>query len=328
MKIAVIGPQFPDSFADNIVDSLRSMGHEAVAIGPVYPLSNTKLGANAVDLARRFTPLEIGLQKRLASRVLAVSPEVVLTVEGSLLPATVAKLRSDGARVALWFPDHVANLGRMVMFVAGYDALFFKEPRLVERSRALLDVPIHYLPEACNERWHRPFPPDDRRMKVVVAGNLHPYRVHQLERLMKEDIPLEIYGQPLPRWLKGSPVTGAHMGRSIAREEKARVFRQAAAVLNQMHPGEIDGLNCRLFEAAGSGAAVVTEDRSELPKFFTPGNEVTTYGGFGELVEKLHRLLEKPDEGRRLGDAASRRAHGDHTYEHRLGRLLALAGKS
>ena len=50
-----------------------------------------------------------------------------------------------GARVAFWFPDHVANLDRQLMLLAPYDGIFFKEPHVVERLRALLR-PARLLP--------------------------------------------------------------------------------------------------------------------------------------------------------------------------------------
>jgi hypothetical protein len=52
-----------------------------------------------------------------------------------------------------------------------------------------------------------------------------------------------------------APLREIHTGRLSIGEEKARVFRSAAAVLNNLHPAEISGVNARLFEAAGSGAA-------------------------------------------------------------------------
>ena len=79
------------------------------------------------------------------------------------MPESVAGLRRNGARVALWFPDAVANLGRALMLMAPYDALFFKEPHLVDRLRAMLDLPVYYLPEACNPRCHRPTVPAGTR---------------------------------------------------------------------------------------------------------------------------------------------------------------------
>ena len=58
--------------------------------------------------------------------------------------------------VAYWSPDPVTSLGRSLMLLAPYDAIFFKEPHIVDRLRAMTDLPVYYLPEACNPRWHQP----------------------------------------------------------------------------------------------------------------------------------------------------------------------------
>jgi spore maturation protein CgeB len=81
-------------------------------------------------------------------------------------------------------------------------------------------------------------------------------------------------------------------------------------------------VNLRLFEAAGSGAAVLSEFRPVIPDLFAVGEEVLTFGDFDELLEQASRLLAEPGLTARLGDAAARRAHRDHTIGHRLATIL------
>ena len=148
-----------------------------------------------------------------------------------------------------------------MMLLAPYDALFFKEPHLVERLRANLGLPVYYLPQGCNPRWHRPFVPAGTEPHLVIAGNMYPSRVRLIDRLIAKGIPLKLYGSGFPRWLGETQAREAHTGRCVFREDKARAFRSAAGVLNTMHPAEVAGVNSRLFEAAGCGAAVLTEFR-------------------------------------------------------------------
>ena len=238
------------------------------------------------------------------------------------MPHTVERLRRNGIRVAFWFPDAVSNLGRQLMFLAPYDALFFKEPHIVTRLQRNLDLPVFFLPQACNPRWHRPLVTPGTEPYLVIAGNMYPSRVRLLERLLAKGIPLRLYGSDFPRWLGQTPVRAAHAGRSIFREEKAQVFRSAAGVLNSMHPAEISGVNVRLFEAAGSGAAVITEFRPTVPDLFSVGEEVLAFHDFDDLVDQATRLLNEHGLTARLGDAASLRAHRDHSYDLRLAVIL------
>ena len=194
----------------------------------------------------------------------------------------------------------------------------FKEPHVVERLQSNLDLPVYYLPEACNPRWHRPLTAAGTEPYLVIAGNMYPSRVKLLERLVAKGIPLRLYGEGFPRWLGETSVRRTHTGRSVVREEKAQVFRSAVGVLNTLHPAEILGINARLFEATGCGAAVITEYRPVVPELFSVGNEVLVFHDFDDLVYQATRLLNEVGLTAALGDAAMFRAHRDHTYERRL----------
>ena len=322
-RIGVIGPVGPDYFAENVGDALQRLGHVVTQLGPAHPRGRSRLVDRAAGLARQALPrLDERAQDRIVRAALGADCEIVINVDAYLVPRVVTRLRSSGARVAFWFPDPVANLGRQLMLLAPYDAIFFKEPCLTDRLRAMLDLPVYYLPQACNPRWHRPVTPAGTEPCLVIAGNMYPSRVRLLDRLIAKGIPLRLYGGGFPRWIGETAARAAHTGRYVTREEKARVFRSAAGVLNTMHPAEISGVNARLFEAAGCGAAVLTEFRPTVPELFAVGKEVLVFHDFDDLVEQATRLLSERGLTARLGDAAAQRAHRDHTYDLRVTTIL------
>jgi spore maturation protein CgeB len=304
-------------------DALQRLGNEVTQLGPAHARGRGRFGSRAGVLVRQALPrLDERAQDRIVHAALSADCEIVISLDPSLVPNAVARLRSNGARVAFWFPDHVANLGRQTMLLAPYDAIFFKEPFLIDRLRSMLDLPAFYLPQACNPRWHRPVIPAGTEPCLVIAGNMYPSRVRLLDRLIAKGIPLRLYGGGFPRWIGDTAARAVHTGRYVTREEKARVFRSAAGVLNTMHPAEVSGVNVRLFEAAGCGAAVLTEFRSTVPDLFAVGKEVLVFHDFDDLVEQATRLLNEPGLTARLGDAAAQRAHRDHTYDLRVTAIL------
>jgi spore maturation protein CgeB len=323
VRVAVIGQLGPERFAEHVTDALRRVGHEAVQFGPARPRYRSALATRATGLARQAAPrLDERAQQRIARAVVDAECEVVVNVDSRLTAAAVTRLRSAGLPVAFWFPDHVANLGRQLMLLAPYDALFFKEPHLVERLRSVIDRPAYYLPEACNPRWHRPIVPAGTEPYLAVAGSMYPYRVRLVERLISKGIPVRLYGAQLPRWIGDTPARGRHSGRIVFGDEKAKVYRSAAGVLSSMHPAEISGANGRLFQAAGCGGAVLSEFRPAVPDLFAVGQEVLVYRDFDELVDQATRLLTEPGLTARIGDAAARRAHRDHTFDLRVLAIL------
>jgi spore maturation protein CgeB len=323
MQVGVVGPVAPDYFADNVGDALTRTGHEATQLGPARRRHRGRLISGAATIARQALPsLDERAQRPIVRAALDAGCDVVINLDALLMPDAVSQLKRSGVRVAFWYPDHVANLGRQLMLLAPYDALFFKEPHVVERLRAVLDLPVHYLPQACNPRWHRPLGPACTEPYLVIAGNMYPSRVRLVERLIAKGIPLKLYGTGFPRWLGETQARGAHTGRCVFREDKARAFRSAAGVLNTMHPAEVAGVNSRLFEAAGCGAAVLTEFRPSVPELFDVGTEVLAFHDFDDLVDHATRLLNEAGLTARLGDAAARRAHRDHTYDLRVAAIL------
>lgn len=323
MRILVIGPTDPDSFADNAAHALRRMGHDVVLGGPARPQGGPQKAQNALHVvANLVTRLDIRLQDRLVRHGRSFRPDLVLTLDASLRPATVRGLAAAGAKTALWFPDAVSNMGRHEMFLAGYDRIYFKNPQLVEQLTQVQGLPVRYLPEASNPDWHRPVGAYGTDPTIVLAGNIHPTRAILLERLLDAGIPLTLYGAALPAWIDAPRLRRIHTGRSVVREEKARTFRGARGVLNNLHPAEFAGSNCRLFEATACGAVVLTERRHGMDALFAPGRELLEFSTFEELVVQCRQLLAGPDFGAPIADAAARRAAAEHTYAQRLTAML------
>jgi spore maturation protein CgeB len=323
VHVGLIGPQGVDQFQDNIADSLTRMGHRVSFLGVCDVRRGGRLATHLTQLAVAAAPrLENRLQSRLERLAHDRECDLVINVEGALSPATVTALRRHRIPVALWFPDHVSNLGRARMLAAPYTALFFKDPLLVQRLRDTLGLPVSYLPEAANPRWHRPIGAAGTKRHIVVVGNTYLTRLLLIRRLHEAGIPLAIYGGATPRWARNLLPAGLYVRPPVFREHKSRVFRAAAGVLNNLYPGEMYGVNCRLFEATAAGAAVLCESRPALADLFDLDREVATFVNFDELVGRARQLLADDRLSQEIGDAASKRAHAEHTYEARLQVIL------
>jgi spore maturation protein CgeB len=324
MHIGVIGPATPDSFGDNIGNSLEAMGHVVSRLGGIRPDFRGPRITRTVEIVHQAYPrLEGRTHLKVAAKALALGCRIVLSTDAALAPEAVELLRRNRVVVALWFPDAVVNLGRLRMLTAPYNALFFKDRILVERIKETLGLPVHYLPQACNPRWHRPIGEAGSKHHVAVVGNTYVTRLLLLERLHRDGIPIVIYGSPFPRWAARSIPDSCHTGRVVRREEKSRVFREAAAVLNNMHPAEMDSVNLRLFEATAAGAAVLCERRPALKELYDE-HEIVAFSSYDELLERTRELLGDQRMTRRIGDLGNARAYRDHTYQARLDRALEL----
>lgn len=315
--------------------SLRDAGHDAAGVsawsggGRLQRLG--ALQSHVFEEAARRPRLAARGQGRVVDAAEEHRPELTLVTDHTLSPALVPRLRALGGPVALWFQDALSAIGRETWLTAGYDALLLTDAEVARRYRELRGVNAHLMPEGCTPRWHRPPAgehPGDAGPEILMLGSVYLSRFALLRRLVAAGVPLELRGGHVGRTVPREPwLEEVRAGGELEREAKARAFRRAAVVLNDLGTAEGSHLNARLFEAAASGAAVVTEWRDGLPDLFEAGSEVHAYRTFDELVGLSQELREDPERARAAGDAASVRAHAEHTWVHRFDAIVALLGR-
>jgi len=335
VRVLLVGDVYPDSFADNLVTSLSDAGHVVEAVG-AFPKVLTGPGRSSARIRAELPWLPRAarrLQRHVVQAAEALGPELILNIDFRLSWPIVQDLKSvSGAPAAFWFPDAPGNLGRETHVLAAYDGVFVKDSSVARIYRDVLGLNAHFLPEACNPRWHRPpsgLSPGEGGNGVLVAGNMYSTRFVLLRRLADAGIKVELYGPPWPRWLPEAPALTRHRtGTYLARQAKAKAFRAANIVLNPLASHEADGANCRLFEAAGCGAVVLTERRARLGDLFSVPGEVRAFESFDGLVAQIRELSQADAASRlALGDAAASRAHREHTYSQRFDRLAELLAR-
>ena len=76
----------------------------------------------------------------------------------------------------------------------------------------------------------------------------------------------------------------------------------------------------RVFEAAGAGACLITDEWEGIELFLEPESEVLVAAD-GEAVARHLRNL-RPERARQIGKAALRRVLNEHTYAHRARQVM------
>lgn len=331
MRIIVVGPHFPDSFARNIAVTLETMGHEvkcaAVRRGLHYM---NRLSRFIWTNAPKVVPsLEILKHNEIIRTAQDFQPDIVLVTTATFPPEFLRRLRSVcSAQVVCWYTDPTANLYRQYLLASPYDAIFVKEPTLVTTLRDKLGLKAHYLPEACNPIWHQRVElSDEDRSRyacdIAGIGTLHYYRARILEPFVGYD--MKIWGSNCPLWLD-SPARQVYANVFIAENSKSAALRCAKIVINTINLHDIDGVNCTLFETAGCGAFQITDWRPALPELFEPEREIVTFRTRSELKDKVDYYLSHAEEREVIAARAHKRAHRDHSYEARFHRMFQLMG--
>lgn len=332
-RILLIGSRYDvDSMEWHVVDSLRQLRHEVKLVETSLVRSmRGRLVSNVVYKLANLVAREPELlsDAKILRAIDHFSPTLILVILGNQLsPKSMVRLRTrTKAPIVCWSQDQMTTLGRQFVLGAGYDAVFLKDRYMQDLfSRMIKSTSFYYLPEACNPRVHRPLTltsEDYARFgcEVGIAATLYYYRQEILQQLKEFD--LKIWGS-VPDWLLNR-VSDRHMGREIYLDDKARAALAARISLNTLHLAEVDGLNCRAFELAGCGAFQVVTNKPVVKEHFIPGKEIETFDSIGELIEKLRFYLKHQDLAEAIAKRGQVRAHAEHTYEHRLRELIAIA---
>jgi spore maturation protein CgeB len=323
-QLRIIIPNFaaPDSFVDNVATTLREMGHHVLTLpavpnrwlnSPVRRIGRQVLSA---VVPRQAVPEERWLRK--ATR--RFRPHVVLALTQSLSDDTLATLKrlGVGARVA-WWGDTPANMRGMGLLRDGWDYIFLKDRDAVAKFRRV-GLNAELLHEAMNPSWHRPIA-DQAHDRLAVAGSFYGYRQILVLRLMHHAVAVDLYGGRLPRWV-APEIAERHTGRFIVREEKSKVFGAALGCLNSTALSEGNSLNCRAFEIAGAGGLQFLEYRPAVEECFDPGRELLAFHTFEQLLELIQWATRDAAGARAVRRAGAARALAEHTYGHRLTRIL------
>lgn len=339
MRVLVIGRFFEEGFAAFVGDELIRLGHDVVRFDPGPSLLT--MGSRLRFYVNRVTSLVhqaafhvragLGLEgtflrlRKVIERRGAI--DLTLVTHDYLTPGDAdAVKRLTKAPLVLWFPDPIWSFRKHMFLNGSYDALFFKDPYIVDVLRRKLGAPVYYLPECYSPAsLSAGFSGAERyggyACDICTAGNLYAYRVEFFRNLVDKNV--RIWGLPAPMWMALGDVKPLVENRFVAHGEKAMAFRGAKIVLNNLNPAEIWGTNVRTFEICGAGGFQLVDWRPGLPQLFDVGRELATFDNIDGLRKKIDYYLREDDERRDIAAAGQRRARRDHTYGHRLTLLLA-----
>lgn len=289
----------------------------------------------------RLEYLENSFLQLVSQAVLAkaehFAPDLVLAMaQAPLSRQALQRLRKDGVPSAMWFVEDFQVFGYWRAFAPLYDifAVIQKEPFLSELATAGQPNGL-YLPLAAAPDFHKPveLSPLDRRTygsDISFVGAGYPNRRLAFRQLMHLDF--KIWGND---W-SGESTLLRLMPRPeqrISPEECVKIFNAAKVNLNlhsSVRPdtlvGQGDFVNPRTFELASCGAFQLVDKRGLLPELFAK-DELATFETMPELEQAIDHYLLHADQRQAMATRARQRVLAEHTYRHRMQRLLEFTAQ-
>lgn len=329
-KFLIIGTTEIESFSNHISENLIQMGHDVIQYNPSIKLKKghskiivyyNKILFTCFSFFNNFRKYR-ELRFRSLSKILKVkSFDIILFTHDFFWPYEINKLKQQtNSKIVMWFPDHIVNTGKCYFMNSDYDYLFFKDPYIIKIFNNILKSKIYYLPECFNPYKHKADGfnsiPNEFLCDITTAGNSHSWRVAFFENLKNYNI--KFWGNPNPVWMENNFLNTRYQGKAVFNNEKASAFLGSKIVLNNLHFGEIYGLNARAFETAGIGAFQLVDWRPGINDLFEIDKEIICFNGIIDLKKKIDFWLNNTEGRITISNAAKIRAYKDHTYENRL----------
>ncbi len=261
-----------------------------------------------------------------------------------LLEAGVLDLKRSSNQVIFWDVDAPATLDRVQSnpadpfrgLIPRYDFIFTYgggDPVVsaYRRFNARECVPVY---NALDPSTHHPVAPEPRfQADLAFLGNRLPDREARVEEFFLK--PAESLRQGM--FLLGGngwgdrpmPENVNYVGHVYTRDHNAFNCTPRAVLNIARESMARYGFSpaTRVFEAAGAGACIVTDDWAGIELFLEPDKEVLVAGDGDEVTEHVLSLDAK--RSRAIGRAAYDRVLDEHTYAHRAAQVEALLlGKS
>lgn len=199
-----------------------------------------------------------------------------------------------------------------------------------------------HLPLAASEAWHLQALPEPSGeghrylYDVFFAGTAWPNRVRLLRELTaglpnlkyKLALPSNPY-LPVPDLGVNWP--GSALRWRVPNSEFCRIANRSRITLglHRDFAGDRDNPSLsqtpgpRLFEIAMAGGfQLVDGDLPEVGNYYLPGQDYASFTGAADCLKKVRYYLQHPREREAMAQAAQDRTQAEHTYRHRVDRIL------
>lgn len=320
-----------------IVEALHTRGHNVVFYEPDAFQRQEHRDLRDVSYARSVV-YEPDVESARQCLREAHDADVVVKCSGvgvldDFLEEAVLELRKPDRKVVFWDVDAPATLERVqqnpndpfLPLIADYDMILTYgggDPviRACEQIGAACCVPIY---NAVNPAMHHPAPKSERfEADLAFCGNRMPDRETRVAEFFFRPAALRldrqfllggngwddrIVGLPNVRYV-GHVYTADHNAFNTTPLAVLNVCRESMARFGYSPA-------TRIFEAAGAGACIITDNWEGLDLFLDPKTECIAVDDGEAVAHALDALT--PDRARRIGTLARQRVLAEHTYTQR-----------
>lgn len=272
---------------------------------------------------RDFLKLLPHAHRILLRQVKETKPDVLLIQDINAVPPSMVRELKKYAGTVI---GEIASPLPPKAFLTSYDHIISALPSIVETAQSW-GIPSTFVPLGFDKRWATISDTKNREIDVVFVGSfsrLQPSTAPLLGAIAAAVPTFRVYGTAKQEVLKEAGLEHHYHG-PVWGGEMFGVLGNSKIVINRH--GTVAGkyaVNMRMYETTGSGAALMTEEKSNLADLFDIGSEVLAYKNVDDAVEQTVGLLADPDRLSAIAAAGQKRTLQDHSYNRRAESLAKI----
>lgn len=312
---------------DNIVAGLRALPDVDVLPFPYHDYIEAMLPLaphwREEGVADADATLLLRASDAAFPRFMAYRPNLVIVVTGTTFPLAASALMAQYTRTAVVLTESPYQREQEQQLSVAFHDVFTNERACVDafvaHRRAAGHVEpgrVHYLPHTFNPAVHHPRDVEPT-VDVCFIGSPFPERQALFAGVDWSGMSVVMRG------MQADPTRPETADDFVTNAEAHDIYASARVVINHhrtvryygesehIASGEAESLNPRTYELAAAGVFQVCDDsRPELAEVF--GDSIPTYrqGDSRDLERVIRYYLDRPEERRRLAEAARARVQG------------------
>jgi len=327
MKVALFGSKDFDSLEYHTKDALNHLSHQVVHID-IKDFVNMPYIYNywAIKFFKKYSRY---LGRKAAEIIIEEKPDLVICTYRFIHPECVKQIKNalPNTPVVHLNPDQLTTLENQEIFASPYDVYFTKDPFMVKFMKDKMGLNAKHMPEAFNQRLHKPPIGDRLRIEdqtaidVLTFGTMYPYRSNMVQKLINANVNVSLYGSP--DWRFGKTSIDAHFNNEfITGERKSRLLYGAKIVFNNFHYAEVESVNAKFFEINGIGGFQICDYKQSIENYSPIDPQEFTYNNINEAIDLINFYLDKPELRHRIAARQYEHFKAHHTYDIRVQQIL------
>ncbi len=314
-----------------IPKALKSLGFDV----HIFDWNSIYKFNKVVDLIPR-KKVEEKINSELIKKAKAVKPDFAFVLKGEpIFKETLKQIKEETNALLLnWFGDDPWEFPIFSGPVSPYYDFFFTyDPYSVRLYRKAGHKNAYHLPYGYDEDISSNIVLSKNETKkyssdVSFIGSYYPTRDRLLKQI-KNKFDVKIWG----RGWKGTACENVYQGSALYGLNMLKAMKATKILLN-IHKGygegveaSGEGLNLRVMEGASVGAFQLSNFQADIPKRFTPGEEIELFRNWDEAVSKIEYYLSNRIEREEIGKNARARLLKEHTLKQRMKEMFEIIEK-